>query len=243
MSHARTGRVSIRLSLEDPAAASADSCTNSAEAWWTVPDDSRLIGLPASGTVSCLSGAGTPGSNRAGIRTCPPAQAAGVRSVSAAWTPEWSPTHVTGTRGPPGSPARPTWGTCSRRPNLGGDDAAALALDVWAHLARALVATMAAAMDGLDVLAFSGGVSEHRPALRHPLRGGRMGLERRTAQMATGRERSALPGWVFAQSRPSRPSRPSRGRGSSGDEALEAHHARPGCGVSPRLHGRDCGSR
>jgi hypothetical protein len=65
---------------------------------------------------------------------------------------------LTGIRGPPGSPARPTWGTCSRRPNLGGggDDAAALALDVWAHLARALVATKAAAMDGLDVLAFSG---------------------------------------------------------------------------------------
>jgi acetate kinase len=79
-----------------------------------------------------------------------------------------------------GSPARSTWGTCSRRPNLGDDDAA-LALDVWAHLARALVATMAAAMDGLDVLAFSGGVGEHRPALRHPLRGGSVGLGRRTA--------------------------------------------------------------
>jgi acetate kinase len=47
-----------------------------------------------------------------------------------------------------------------------GDDAAALAVDVWAHRARALVAGMVAALGGLDVLAFSGGVGEHQPALR-----------------------------------------------------------------------------
>ncbi|MDN5749802.1 MAG: acetate/propionate family kinase, partial [Pseudonocardia sp.] len=39
---------------------------------------------------------------------------------------------------------------------------AALALDVWVHRARGLVAAMAAAMGGLDVLAFSGGVGEHQ---------------------------------------------------------------------------------
>jgi acetate kinase len=47
-----------------------------------------------------------------------------------------------------------------------GDDEAALALDVWTHRARALVAAMAAALGGLDVLSFSGGVGEHQPVLR-----------------------------------------------------------------------------
>ncbi|OZM75856.1 acetate/propionate family kinase [Pseudonocardia sp. MH-G8] len=47
-----------------------------------------------------------------------------------------------------------------------GDDDATLALDVWVHRARALVAAMAAAMGGVDVLAFSGGVGEHQPRLR-----------------------------------------------------------------------------
>ncbi len=47
-----------------------------------------------------------------------------------------------------------------------GDPDAELAVDVWAHRARALVAAMAAAMGGLDVLAFSGGVGEHQPVLR-----------------------------------------------------------------------------
>jgi acetate kinase len=47
-----------------------------------------------------------------------------------------------------------------------GDAAAELALEVWAHRARALVAAMVAALGGLDVLAFSGGVGEHQPRLR-----------------------------------------------------------------------------
>lgn len=47
-----------------------------------------------------------------------------------------------------------------------GDDDAALALDVWTHRARGLVAAMVAAMGGVDVLAFSGGVGEHQPGLR-----------------------------------------------------------------------------
>jgi acetate kinase len=47
-----------------------------------------------------------------------------------------------------------------------GDDDAGLAVDVWAHRARALVAGMVAALGGLDVLAFSGGVGEHQPRLR-----------------------------------------------------------------------------
>jgi acetate kinase len=47
-----------------------------------------------------------------------------------------------------------------------GDDDAALALEVWVHRTRTLVAAMAAAMGGIDVLAFSGGVGEHQPRLR-----------------------------------------------------------------------------
>jgi acetate kinase len=48
----------------------------------------------------------------------------------------------------------------------GGSGRAEPALDVWAHRARAHVAGMAAAMGGLDVLAFTGGVGEHQPHLR-----------------------------------------------------------------------------
>jgi acetate kinase len=47
-----------------------------------------------------------------------------------------------------------------------GSGRAESALDVWAHRARAHVAGMAAAMGGLDVLAFTGGVGEHQPHLR-----------------------------------------------------------------------------
>lgn len=48
----------------------------------------------------------------------------------------------------------------------GGDEQASAALEVWAHRLRGLIAAMAAAMGGLDVLAFSGGVGEHQPAMR-----------------------------------------------------------------------------
>jgi acetate kinase len=47
-----------------------------------------------------------------------------------------------------------------------GDADAALALDVWTHRARALIAAMTAALGGLDVLAFSGGIGENQPRLR-----------------------------------------------------------------------------
>jgi acetate kinase len=47
-----------------------------------------------------------------------------------------------------------------------GDGDAGLALEVWVHRARGLVASMAAALGGVDVLAFSGGVGEHQPRLR-----------------------------------------------------------------------------
>jgi acetate kinase len=47
-----------------------------------------------------------------------------------------------------------------------GDSAAALARDVYVHRLRAGIAAMAAALGGLDVLVFTGGVGEHAPEVR-----------------------------------------------------------------------------
>jgi acetate kinase len=47
-----------------------------------------------------------------------------------------------------------------------GDADATLAFQVYIHRLRAGIAAMAAAMDGLDVLVFTGGVGEHQPAVR-----------------------------------------------------------------------------
>jgi acetate kinase len=47
-----------------------------------------------------------------------------------------------------------------------GEEAAILGLGVYVHRLRAGIAAMAAAMDGLDVLVFTGGVGEHAPAIR-----------------------------------------------------------------------------
>jgi acetate kinase len=47
-----------------------------------------------------------------------------------------------------------------------GDEAAALALDVYVHRLRAGIAAMAIALDGLDALVFTGGVGERAAALR-----------------------------------------------------------------------------
>ncbi len=46
------------------------------------------------------------------------------------------------------------------------DADAQLALAVYLHRLRASIAAMAAAMNGMDALAFTGGVGEHAPALR-----------------------------------------------------------------------------
>jgi acetate kinase len=48
----------------------------------------------------------------------------------------------------------------------GGDDQAELAFDVYIHRLRALIASMAAAMSGLDVLVFTGGVGQNAPQVR-----------------------------------------------------------------------------
>ena len=47
-----------------------------------------------------------------------------------------------------------------------GDEAAALALGVYAHRLRKAIAAMAASLGGLDALVFTGGVGEHAPAVR-----------------------------------------------------------------------------
>jgi acetate kinase len=47
-----------------------------------------------------------------------------------------------------------------------GDAAAAAAVEVYLHRLRREIAAMAAGMDGLDVLVFTGGIGEHNPAVR-----------------------------------------------------------------------------
>lgn len=47
-----------------------------------------------------------------------------------------------------------------------GDEMAELAFDVYIHRLRALIASMAAAMNGFDVLVFTGGVGENAPPVR-----------------------------------------------------------------------------
>jgi acetate kinase len=47
-----------------------------------------------------------------------------------------------------------------------GDPQARLALDVHAHRLRGQIAAMAAAMDGVDTLVFTGGIGEHQPEVR-----------------------------------------------------------------------------
>ena len=47
-----------------------------------------------------------------------------------------------------------------------GDEKARLALDVYVHRLRGCIASMAAAMGGLDAIVFTGGVGENAPAVR-----------------------------------------------------------------------------
>jgi acetate kinase len=47
-----------------------------------------------------------------------------------------------------------------------GDAASTLALDVWEHRLRGLIAGMAAALGGLDALVFTGGIGERSAPIR-----------------------------------------------------------------------------
>jgi acetate kinase len=53
-----------------------------------------------------------------------------------------------------------------------GDARARLALDVFAHHVRKGIASMAASMNGLDALVFSGGIGEHSPRVRAAIAAG-----------------------------------------------------------------------
>jgi acetate kinase len=53
-----------------------------------------------------------------------------------------------------------------------GDKRAALGRDVYLHRLRGAIATMAASMDGIDALVFTGGVGEHSPEIRSRAAGG-----------------------------------------------------------------------
>lgn len=68
-----------------------------------------------------------------------------------------------------------------------GDENARLAFDVYIHRLRACIASMAAAMEGLDALVFTGGVGENAPAVRSAAAGGLgfLGLEVGPALNAT----------------------------------------------------------
>jgi len=53
-----------------------------------------------------------------------------------------------------------------------GEESARLALEVYVHRLRAAIAAMAAALDGLDALVFTGGVGEHAATVRELTAGG-----------------------------------------------------------------------
>jgi acetate kinase len=70
------------------------------------------------------------------------------------------------------------------------DEEARLALDVYAHRLRAGIAAMAASLDGLDVLVFTGGVGERSPRIRRDAAAGLghlgIALDHRQNDRATG---------------------------------------------------------
>jgi acetate kinase len=53
-----------------------------------------------------------------------------------------------------------------QRAAAAGDETATLAIQVYVHRLRREVAAMAAAMNGLDAIVFTGGIGEHNPAVR-----------------------------------------------------------------------------
>ncbi len=76
--------------------------------------------------------------------------------------------HESGLLGLAGTPDMPDVLDRSRN----GDENAALAFDVYLHRLRAGIASMAAAMDGLDAVVFTGGVGENAPEVRAGAAGG-----------------------------------------------------------------------
>jgi acetate kinase len=68
---------------------------------------------------------------------------------------------LAGLSGQPGGDIRDV-----QRAAAAGDEAAVLAIQVYLHRLRREIAAMTAAMSGLDVVAFTGGIGEHNPAIR-----------------------------------------------------------------------------
>ncbi len=81
-----------------------------------------------------------------------------------------------------------------------GDPEATIAVEVYVHRLRSSIAAMAAAMDGLDVLVFTGGVGENAPRIRALACAGlgflgvALDEEREGAGEARGTTGAALPG-------------------------------------------------
>jgi acetate kinase len=59
-----------------------------------------------------------------------------------------------------------------QRAAAAGDPAAQVAIDVYVHRLRREIAAMAAAMNGIDAIVFTGGIGEHNPAVRAAAAGG-----------------------------------------------------------------------
>ncbi len=97
-----------------------------------------------------------------------------------------SPTALEHRSGLLGLPGAPTCARCSRARDA-GDARASLALDVYLHRLRAGIAAMAAALGGLDVLVFTGGVGEHAPAVRERAGDG-LALPRRRDRLRAQRD-------------------------------------------------------
>lgn len=74
-----------------------------------------------------------------------------------------------------------------QRAAMAGDPAAASAIEVYLHRLRREIAAMAAAMNGLDVLVFTGGIGEHNPPLRAAAA---TGLEFLGVRLAAGQDRA-----------------------------------------------------
>ena len=115
-----------------------------------------------------------------------------------------------------------------------GDADAALAIGVYLHRLRAGIAAMAAAMDGLDALVFTGGVGENAPEIRARAAAGLgflgVGIDAaRTTRRPSSTPRSAQPGRRCGRS-PSAPARTSRSPATSAPccrRALGLNHLLP----------------
>jgi acetate kinase len=86
-----------------------------------------------------------------------------------------------------------------------GRHGAALAIEIWLHRLRATIAAMAAALAGLDVLVFSGGIGERAPDLRRgPSPAWASSVSRSTRTSTRRRAPTARPTSAPARPRPAR---------------------------------------